>query len=175
MPKKDRAKKVGKEVKRVLDRGSNRVARIRNELQAPAGYTPQALARDLGEIITDTVDFFMSFLGGGSSNPAVLMSGPRVAYNTPGGAEVTRDSVSLDDALDPTLVLTASQLALVGGADVVPFNRVPIVIEEGGWVITARLLAKQNAADPSIAAGLYIGVITTPPNVVVAQIQLHLT
>lgn len=83
--------------------------------------------------------------------------------------------MSLDEALDPTLVLAASQLALVGGADVVPSNRVPVIIEEGGWVITARLLAKQVAADPSIAAGLYIGVITTPQNVVVAQIQLHLT
>ena len=176
MPKKNSAKKAGKEFKRILDRGADRVSRIRTELQA-GGYNAGSLARDVGEAWVDTLDFWSGLFGasGSSVQPLIVMSGPRPAYNVHGGAEVTRDSVSMDDLLDPTLPLAASDLVQVQGADVVPANRVPIVFEESGWVITARLLSKANNGDPNISVGLYLGVIATPPNVVVGSIQLLVT
>ena len=176
MAKKSGAKKAGKEFKRILERGSDRISRIRTELQG-GGYNAGSLARDVGEAWVDTVDFWMSFFGASGSyvQPVITMSGPRVAYNTHGGADVTKDSVSLDDLLDPTLPLAASDLVQVQGADVIPSNRVPITIEEGGWVITAKLISKANNGDPNISVGLYLGVIVTPPNVVVGSIQLWVT
>lgn len=180
MPKKDRIKKAGDHTKRAFERTADRFKRIRDAMMrpAPGGYTPAEFTRDLGEAWVDGLNLVSAFMGGGSSSqPLIVLSGPVSGYNTHGGTKVTEDAVTLDDPLDSAITIAASNLVQVQGPDSIPADRLTLAIEESGWGIKAELKSKQNNGDPSVSAGLYLGVITQTaptPNVVMGSIQLWL-